>query len=142
MHVGSMGLYTIPINKRTGGGILKVLDKDKLLDFMGKRKEGLYNQITRDFGGGLGGRVYEHSEVKVWKEAIERGEFDSELQELYIVMHGYGEESRIVDFTFYTDRMEILARVSLLNELEKSEKDNLYWAMTIYSNYRNSENVG
>jgi hypothetical protein len=55
---------------------MTVLDKNKLLEAMTKRKNALYNQITRDFGGGLAGRTYEHMEVKYWKEAIERGEFD------------------------------------------------------------------
>ena len=54
----------------------EVLDKEKILKFMSQRKEALYNQMCGDFGGGFSGKMYEHMEVKYWKEAIERGEFD------------------------------------------------------------------
>lgn len=36
----------------------------------------LHNHTVRDYGGGLVGRNAEWREVKYWKEAIERGEFD------------------------------------------------------------------
>ena len=110
------------------------LDRSKLLDFMKKRKDSLYNQITRDFGGGLFGRVYEHSEVKFWKEAIERGEFDSELIEVYIILSATHPE--IADFTFYNDKESVLERVAYLNKLAKREE---YWHVTLYRNVRNSE---
>jgi hypothetical protein len=122
--------------------IIKILDRKKILDFMEMRKAELDDQIIRDFGGGLAGRVWEQREVKYWKEAIERGEFDTSIEIVYVVMHGYGEESRIVDFTFYTEVEKIRERVALLNELEKSEPDDKYWFMTMYSNLRNSKEDG
>lgn len=65
--------------------------------------------------------------------------FDTEIQELYIVMHGYEEESRIADFTFYTEVDKVRERVALLNELEKSESSDMYWFLILYNNSRNSE---
>lgn len=53
------------------------LDKRKILDFMTNRFKSLEEHVTRDFGGGLANRVGEYREVKYWKEAIERGEFDT-----------------------------------------------------------------
>lgn len=46
---------------------------------MEKRKASLWNEIMRDFGGGLDSKVYQHNELKYWKEAIERGEFDTTI---------------------------------------------------------------
>lgn len=65
--------------------------------------------------------------------------FDTEIQELYIIMHGYGEESRIADFTFYTEVDKVLERVALLNELEKSEPSDMYWFLILYNNSRYAE---
>lgn len=45
---------------------------------MTKRMKSLEEQHIRDFNGGLQHRIFEYREVKWWKEAIERGEFDSE----------------------------------------------------------------
>ena len=115
---------------------MKVLDRKKILDFMGERKNALYNQITRDFGGGLSGREYEHSEVKYWKEAIERGEFDTELQAVYVILSATHPE--IADFTFYDDEEAVSNRVAELNKLAKRVE---YWYITLYSNYRNSESA-
>lgn len=53
-----------------------VLDRQKILDFMTARFKSLEDQVSRDFGGGLANRLGEYREVKYWKEAIERGEFD------------------------------------------------------------------
>jgi len=52
------------------------LDKQKIIDFMTKRMNALQEQINRDFGGGLSDRLAKWQEVKYWKEAIERREFD------------------------------------------------------------------
>lgn len=114
---------------------MKVCDKEKLLDFMSKRKDGLYHQVTQDFAGGLEGRLYMHNEVKFWKEAIERGEFDSELPEVYIILSKTPPE--VVDFTFYADREAVETRVAELNKLAKSDE---YWYITMYSSFRNLEN--
>jgi hypothetical protein len=116
---------------------MRVLDKEKILDFMKKRKDGLYHQVTQDFAGGLEGRLYMHNEVKFWKEAVERGEFDGEIPEVYVILCSAHNE--IVDFTFYTDENEISRRVDQLNELSKNTK---YWYITMYSNSRNSEKDG
>lgn len=117
-----------------------LLDKSKILDFMTKRKDALYNHITRDFGGGIQGRLYEHSEVKIWKEAIERGEFDvdsSEMgslttNEVYIIISE--TQPNIVDFSFYVDRESVMERVRYLNSLADGKE---YWYVTLHKNLRN-----
>jgi hypothetical protein len=53
------------------------LDKQKILNFMEKRMSTLQEQVNRDFGGGLSDRLAKWQEVKYWKEAIERKEFDT-----------------------------------------------------------------
>jgi hypothetical protein len=111
---------------------MRILDKLKLLDFMSKRKAVLYDQATRDFGGGLAGRSYEHSEVKYWKEAIERGEFDSDVREVYIILSL--DRPELADFTFYIDRDEVSNKVNELNKISQKSK---YWYVTLYSNSRN-----
>ena len=116
---------------------MKFLNKEKILGFLSLRKEALYNQITKDFNGGLGGRVYEHSEVKYWKEAIERGEFDSELPEVYVILSATYPE--IADFTYYTDKEVVSKRVDDLNNLAKKRE---YWFITLYGNLRNAEKKG
>lgn len=63
-------LYTDVVSSNTP------IDRDRLLDFMSKRKNALYNQMVRDFGGGASGKMYEYMEVKYWIESIQRGEFD------------------------------------------------------------------
>jgi hypothetical protein len=105
---------------------MRFLDKLKILDFMGKRKDALYNQEIRDFGGGFSGRNYEHSEVKFWKEAIERGEFDS-TPEVYVILSATQPE--IVDFTYYIDKEAVSARVEYLNKLAKRRE---FWYLTLY----------
>ena len=60
---------------------MTAVDKQKILNFMEKRKQELYNRITRDFGGGNSGPLDQHNELKYWKEAIESGEFDVEVPE-------------------------------------------------------------
>jgi hypothetical protein len=52
------------------------MNKEKILEFMKKRMDVLQNHIERQFGGDIGPRVHEFREVKYWKEAIERGQFD------------------------------------------------------------------
>jgi hypothetical protein len=108
---------------------MKVLDRKKILDFMTLRKATLDELVFRDFSGGLWDRVAEQREVKYWKEAIERGEFDTGLQEVYIILSKTKPE--IVDFTFYTDRDRVSKRVDYLNMLAKSRE---YWYITMYHN--------
>lgn len=110
---------------------MNLLDKTKLVDRMGSRKDALHNQITRDFGGGLLGRVYEHGEVKYWKEAIERGEFDAELPEVYVILSK--TKPSIIGYTYYTDRAEAVGRVEYLNSIAG---DGEYWVTTLFSNLR------
>jgi hypothetical protein len=117
---------------------IKVLDRKKLIEFMESRKAVLDEQVVRDFSGGLWDRLSEQREVKYWKEAIERGEFDTELQEVYVILSK--TEPGIVDFTFYTDKDEVINRVDELNKYAKSLE---YWYITMYSNFRNGgEDVG
>jgi hypothetical protein len=111
---------------------MRVLDRNKLLEFMGNRKEGLYHQVTRDFAGGLEGRLHSHNEVKYWYEAVERGEFDTIIEEVYVILSATHPE--IADFTFYNDRDSAMERVEYLNKLAKREE---YWYITLYKNSRN-----
>lgn len=64
-------------------------------------------------------------------------EFDTELQEVYIILSKTQPE--IVDFTFYTDLETVNNRVDELNKLAKSRE---YWHITMYRNSRNSEKDG
>ena len=116
---------------------MKVLDRSKILDFMKNRKDGLYHQVTQDFAGGLEGRLYSHNEVKYWKEAIERGEFDTELKEVYVILSATTPE--LADFTFYDDKESVIKRVEELNKLAGKLE---YWYITLYSNLRNSGKDG
>lgn len=109
-----------------------VLDKGKIVDFMQKRKDVLYDHIIRDFCGGLGDRLHAHNELKYWKEAIERGEFDKEQHnEIYIILSN--DQPEIVDFTFYTSRDMASNRVDELNSIAKKRS---YWYVTLYNNLR------
>ncbi|MEM5592855.1 hypothetical protein AAHH67_15805 [Niallia circulans] len=56
-----------------------IIDKDLLVEKMTERKDNLYEQLVKDFGGGEGGRLHEHREVKYWVERILRGEFDVKI---------------------------------------------------------------
>lgn len=58
---------------------------------------------------------------------------DNGMREFYVLMYGFGEEARIVDFTLYMKIDKVRERVDLLNELEKSEPSDKYWFMTLYS---------
>lgn len=118
-----------------------ILDRDMILSFMTKRRNSLYDQITRDFGGGLGGRLYAHNELKFWKEAIERGEFDREIEcdlvgEVYVILSKTQPE--IVDFTFYIDKETVGKRVDELNKIAKRDE---YWYITLFGNHRNCQNL-
>ena len=53
-----------------------MLHKEKILEFMRKRLEALKDVTDRDINGGLHSDLEVMREVKWWKEAIERGEFD------------------------------------------------------------------
>jgi hypothetical protein len=54
-----------------------------------------------------------------------------EIPEVYIILSVTGPE--IVDFTFYTELGEVLARVDDLNKLAGKRE---YWYITMYSNSR------
>lgn len=53
------------------------LDKESILIAMESRMQALKDYIERDFEGCLTGHNEAFRELKYWKEAIERGEFDS-----------------------------------------------------------------
>lgn len=111
-----------------------VLDKKKLLDFMTSRFNKLNDQAVKDFTGDMQPRIHELREVKYWKEAIERGEFDDGLQEIYLILSH--TEPQIVDYTFYKDVEIVRERVARLNHnLPKQE----YWFITLYENARKKE---
>lgn len=115
---------------------MDVVDKNKILERMTQRKNALYDHITRDFGSGyVPHRVYEHSEVKYWKEAIERDEFAPEVVdiEVYIIMTLTNEP---VDFTFYTDEEVVRKRVEELNGLSDL---GTYWYISLVGSFRNKE---
>ena len=56
----------------------------------------------------------------------------TETGEIYIILSVTGPE--IVDFTYYTELGEVLARVDDLNKLAGKRE---YWYITMYSNHRN-----
>lgn len=56
--------------------IIEKLNKEKILKAMESRMMALQDHIQRDFSGGLSGMNEAWREVKYWKEAIERGEFN------------------------------------------------------------------
>jgi hypothetical protein len=71
--------------KRTGTKIfcpfpscvkVEKLNKEVLLKAMESRMAALKDYVDRDYNGGLNGYLEAWREVKYWKEAIERGEFD------------------------------------------------------------------
>jgi hypothetical protein len=135
---------------------MKVLDKEKLLGFMYKRKWHLYDQLVRDWTGQAQSKMWEHRECKYWEEAIRRGEFDTglsdesegirelsdesegirELSEVYVILSATRPE--IADFTFYDDEEVVKKRVDELNKVARKEE---YWYITLYSNLRNSSEL-
>lgn len=80
---------------------------------MTKRKSSLDDIITKDFGGGIAEKLAEQREVKFWKEAIERGEFDSDDKDVYIIVPTTGDGP--VTWTYYTDVEVVKKRVNELN---------------------------
>lgn len=56
-----------------------VLNKHKLIAAMDQRMKYLQDRISRDFAGGLSADLEALREVKYWKEAIERGEFNIKI---------------------------------------------------------------
>jgi hypothetical protein len=56
--------------------VKNMIDKKLLLERMTNRKAALDRLVQYDFSGGLNGLNEAQREVKYWKEAIERGEFD------------------------------------------------------------------
>ncbi|MMZ67946.1 hypothetical protein D1872_305860 [compost metagenome] len=56
--------------------VMENIFKNNILAAMEKRMAALQVRIDKDFNGGLSGFNEAHREVKYWKEAIERGEFD------------------------------------------------------------------
>ncbi|WP_180320084.1 hypothetical protein [Peribacillus loiseleuriae] len=49
------------------------IDKDKLLDFMYKRKVALFDMYQRDFEGDPSKVYTQYWELKFWLEGVERG---------------------------------------------------------------------
>jgi hypothetical protein len=58
-----------------------IMDKKKFIAWAEKRLESFDNRITKDFGGGLIDDLGKHNELKMIKEAVERGEFDAVVWE-------------------------------------------------------------
>lgn len=56
-----------------------ILDKDKFVDWAEKRMEVLNSEIIRDFGGGMTDRLGRYNELKMIKEAVERGVWDTRV---------------------------------------------------------------
>lgn len=54
--------------------------KFQVLKAMERRMNHLKDMTDRDFAGGSAGMLAKLQEVKYWKEAIERGEFDAILE--------------------------------------------------------------
>lgn len=52
------------------------MDKEKFIAWANKRIESLEDRKNRDFGGGLTDDLGKYNEIKMIKEAAERGEFD------------------------------------------------------------------
>lgn len=52
------------------------IETQMLLAAMQRRMEALDKLIMRDYNGGLSTTLGKWAELKYWKEAIERGEFD------------------------------------------------------------------
>jgi hypothetical protein len=58
-----------------------IIDKSKFIAWAEKRLESFDNRITKDFGGGLIDDLGKYNELKMIKEAAERGEFDAVVWE-------------------------------------------------------------
>jgi hypothetical protein len=56
---------------------VKPVDKVLILKKMEQRLKALDDRMMRDYSGGVQSDVYTIRELKYWKEAIERGEFDA-----------------------------------------------------------------
>jgi hypothetical protein len=56
---------------------MNAIDKKKFIAWVTKRLESFDNRINKDFGGGLIDDLGKHNELKMIKEAAERGEFDT-----------------------------------------------------------------
>jgi hypothetical protein len=52
------------------------MDKELIIEKMEQRMRALRDLIDRDYAGNLVGLNEAYREVKYWKEAIERGEFE------------------------------------------------------------------
>jgi hypothetical protein len=55
---------------------VECLNKDLLIQKMSQRLTILEERMLRDFTGGMQSDIYTIRELKYWKEAIERKEFD------------------------------------------------------------------
>lgn len=55
---------------------MNTIDKKKFITWATKRLESFDNRINKDFGGGLTDDLGKYNELKMIKEAAERGEFD------------------------------------------------------------------
>ncbi|WP_152966738.1 hypothetical protein [Sporosarcina globispora] len=60
---------------------MKTMDKNLFIKWATKRMEFLKDRIDRDFGGGLVDDLGKFNEIKMIKEAAERGEFDIKVWE-------------------------------------------------------------
>lgn len=60
---------------------MNTMDKSLFIKWATKRMESLKGRIDRDFGGGLTDDLGKFNEIKMIKEAAERGEFDIKIWE-------------------------------------------------------------
>jgi hypothetical protein len=60
---------------------VKLVDKELIVNKMEQRLKALEDRMLRDFSGAIQSDVYTIRELKYWKEAIERGEFDMVISE-------------------------------------------------------------
>jgi hypothetical protein len=60
---------------------MNIMDKNKFITWASQRLETLSERIAKDFGGGLTDDLGKYNELKMIKEAAERGEFDTKVWE-------------------------------------------------------------
>lgn len=85
---------------------------------MTKRKAALDGKIERDFGGGIAEKLAEQRECKFWKEAIERGEFDSEYPAIYIIVPAFDLGLQSLG-SYFVDEEVVKKKVYELNKTTK-----------------------
>lgn len=95
--------------------MMKRIDVDKLLGFMGLRMAALKSEIDRDKGAGLSDSLAKWHETKYWKEYIERGEVDK-VYGLYEVQWIDSGEFLSEGFDYFQDAFNFYQK--LMKEFE------------------------